>query len=213
MPNPDNIIFYDSHAKNLADRYDSISTEQALPFLVRILENDEKKGTALDIGSGSGRDSFWLARHGWHVSAIDASTSLLAEAEKRHPHPHIKYYKDTAPQFSQSKQDNIKYDVIVMSAFIFHFDHKQRKMIIEDCLDMLAPEGIIHMTLRQGPLIEGRNIFSVDPEEIRHFLQSDDISYKYHGRMADTANLTDIEWDHITIWRGNRWIHAKDLAA
>lgn len=213
MPNPDNVIFYDSHAKSLADRYDSIATEQALPFLVRILENDHKKGNILDIGSGSGRDALWFAERGWNVSAIDASPALLSEAEQRNPNANIRYYIDVAPQFLESRKDNKQYDLIVMSAFIFHFDNGHRNIIMKNCLDMLAPDGLMHFTLRQGPLIEGRNIFCVNPEEIINFANAHNLSCKHHGRMIDASNLTNIEWDHITIWRGTRWAHAESLSA
>lgn len=39
-----------------------------------------KPRTALDIGSGEGADSIWLARHGWHVTAVDFSQVALDRA-------------------------------------------------------------------------------------------------------------------------------------
>ena len=34
-------------------------------------------GRALDLGAGEGRNSIWLARHGWTVTAVDASAVAL----------------------------------------------------------------------------------------------------------------------------------------
>jgi SAM-dependent methyltransferase len=34
-------------------------------------------GRALDLGAGEGRNSLWLARHGWTVTAVDASSVAL----------------------------------------------------------------------------------------------------------------------------------------
>ncbi|MCU1406768.1 MAG: class SAM-dependent methyltransferase [Glaciihabitans sp.] len=40
-------------------------------------------GSALDIGSGEGADSIWLARQGWHVTGVDISTVALERAAQR----------------------------------------------------------------------------------------------------------------------------------
>lgn len=34
-------------------------------------------GSALDLGCGEGGDAIWLARSGWHVTAVDISTTAL----------------------------------------------------------------------------------------------------------------------------------------
>ena len=36
--------------------------------------------TALDVGCGEGGDAIWLAQRGWHVTAVDISTTVLARA-------------------------------------------------------------------------------------------------------------------------------------
>ncbi|GAA1001835.1 class I SAM-dependent methyltransferase [Acrocarpospora macrocephala] len=37
-------------------------------------------GQALDVGCGEGADALWLARHGWHVTAVDISQAALERA-------------------------------------------------------------------------------------------------------------------------------------
>ena len=48
---------------------------------------DLTPGRALDVGAGEGADAFWLAEHGWKVTATDISANALAraraEAERR----------------------------------------------------------------------------------------------------------------------------------
>ncbi|WP_158881698.1 class I SAM-dependent methyltransferase [Amycolatopsis anabasis] len=39
-------------------------------------------GQALDVGCGEGGDALWLARHGWHVTAVDISRDALERAAR-----------------------------------------------------------------------------------------------------------------------------------
>jgi SAM-dependent methyltransferase len=40
-------------------------------------------GRALDLGAGEGRNAVWLARRGWHVTALDVSSVALGRAAAR----------------------------------------------------------------------------------------------------------------------------------
>ena len=42
-----------------------------------------KPGRALDLGCGSGRESLYLAQHGWQVTGVDGEQRALARAQKR----------------------------------------------------------------------------------------------------------------------------------
>jgi SAM-dependent methyltransferase len=53
---------------------DVLLVEQAGPL---------EPGRALDVGSGPGRNSLWLAARGWSVTAVDASRVALDQAEAR----------------------------------------------------------------------------------------------------------------------------------
>lgn len=64
------------------DRYESgkrVWSGQPNPHLVATAA-DLPPGTALDIGSGEGTDSIWLASRGWKVTAVDISQAALDRA-------------------------------------------------------------------------------------------------------------------------------------
>ncbi|MEU6717052.1 class I SAM-dependent methyltransferase [Nonomuraea sp. NPDC046802] len=42
-----------------------------------------RSGTALDLGCGAGGDAIWLARQGWHVTAVDISTTAVERVRER----------------------------------------------------------------------------------------------------------------------------------
>ena len=53
---------------------DPLLVELATPLL---------PGRALDVGSGPGRNSLWLAAQGWAVTAVDVSAVALQQAQQR----------------------------------------------------------------------------------------------------------------------------------
>ena len=67
------------HGENWDERYAavgrrfSIHPDTAMVELVTPLP----PGQALDLGAGEGRNSLWLARHGWTVTAVDGASVAL----------------------------------------------------------------------------------------------------------------------------------------
>lgn len=67
------------------DRYRTVGSRIAhdpSPSLVAETA-DLPAGRALDAGCGPGADAFWLASRGWHVTAVDVSSTALARAHDR----------------------------------------------------------------------------------------------------------------------------------
>jgi SAM-dependent methyltransferase len=70
------------HGENWNEQYAavgrrfSIHPDTAMVELVTPLP----PGRALDLGAGEGRNSLWLARHGWTVTAVDGSSVALERA-------------------------------------------------------------------------------------------------------------------------------------
>ena len=63
-------------------RAELIWTPEPNPLLVAELDR-VPPGRALDLGTGEGRNSLWLARRGWAVTAVDFSEVALAKGRRR----------------------------------------------------------------------------------------------------------------------------------
>ncbi|WP_306337370.1 bifunctional 2-polyprenyl-6-hydroxyphenol methylase/3-demethylubiquinol 3-O-methyltransferase UbiG [Streptomyces sp. KL118A] len=72
--------FWERHYRTHRDwgtRVNPLLAETAAPLL---------PGTALDLGCGAGGDAVWLARQGWHVTAVDISATAVERLRERARH-------------------------------------------------------------------------------------------------------------------------------
>ena len=53
--------------------------------LVIRFARDHPPGKALDLACGTGRNTLWLADHGWDVTAVDSSITAIASLKARAP--------------------------------------------------------------------------------------------------------------------------------
>ena len=67
--------FWEGHYR----RHEKVWSGKANAVLVDVA-GSLPPGTALDLGCGEGGDAIWLARLGWHVTAVDVSATALDRA-------------------------------------------------------------------------------------------------------------------------------------
>lgn len=85
------------------------------PFLVE-LASALPAGRGLDLGSGPGRNSLWLAAKGWDMTLLDASSVALAQAQARaeqagvhieHVHGDVFGWRPRAPSYDLAIAANL----------------------------------------------------------------------------------------------------------
>ncbi len=207
-----NIALYDANAQRLAQSYNSVETCHSLPALTELIGKYTGAGhDGLDLGCGSGRDAHFLCRHDWNVLGVDGSAKMVDEARHTYNHEKLTFSCDIAPTFQTIKDSNKRFDLILMSAFIFHFDESERQIILENTKILLKQEGLIHITLRHGPMPESRTIFDVSSNEIGLFSQKENFSFHIHGHCPDFLGRDDISWTHLSLWRGESWNIARNI--
>ncbi|HEX5430087.1 MAG TPA: methyltransferase domain-containing protein [Patescibacteria group bacterium] len=117
---------------NVADKYNKIYSENKVVFgvgkpegIVEKILDFGKTGTALELGAGEGRNSLFLASHGFTVRAVDISeigvSKIRTIAQKQNLPLEVEVADITA--FIWDKN----YDVIV-STFVFH--HLPRAIVL-----------------------------------------------------------------------------------
>ena len=91
----DAIRWYDANAEDVSRRYESVAAEIVHGWLVDLLPS--APALVLDVGAGTGRDAAWLASHGLEVVAVEPSGPMLAEAQRLHRSPSIRWISDSLP--------------------------------------------------------------------------------------------------------------------
>ncbi len=199
--NKKNLNTYNKQASALAASYNTLATPDILPDYAHMIKAlpDPAAARVLDIGCGSGRDAFWTAQQGVSVVAVDGAPYMLAQARKDHGHYLIHYIEDSAPGFVKLHQMKLKFDVVLMGAFLFHFDQPERQQLYAALKPLLRDRAQMFVTLRHGPVPEGRVMHSVPLQELEDFARGLGGVSHFHGLKDDPLNRPGVRWDHVSL--------------
>ncbi|OZC75096.1 SAM-dependent methyltransferase [Rhodococcus sp. 06-462-5] len=102
-----------------------------------------KRGRALDLASGQGRNAIWLATRGWTVDAVDFSSVALTKASRvaasapRSVRERLTWVHADVTQLSTEPN----YDLVLM--FYLHLPPDERRTAVSTAVSALKPDGIL----------------------------------------------------------------------
>jgi len=150
---------YAAQAETLLARWAKLDVETVcapvLPFLT------QAAGRALDIGSGAGNTAAWLSELGWTVTAVEPVKALRDGAQRLNPSRAITWLDDALPQLKGVARPPDGFDLIVCFAVLMHVPPSELGGAIGRVANLLAPSGKILISLRHGPLPDGRGMHPV----------------------------------------------------
>lgn len=198
-----NLDIYDEKAQKYAPAYEAVKTETALPDFVARLNKITKasKKTALDLACGSGRDAAYIAEQGFKVTAVDGSQQMLAAARKYNPHSNTEYLHDIGPEFNILSKRRQKYDVILLSAFLFHLDKNDREKLYQRLTKLAKPKCYIYISLRYGPSGDDRVMYDVPVKELENFAKQAGFQLTENPRSDDTLGRSAVHWRSVNLNR------------
>ncbi|MBC8252210.1 MAG: class I SAM-dependent methyltransferase [Candidatus Nitrosopelagicus sp.] len=105
-----------------------------------VLKMDKWKGKhILDVGCGTGRLAYMIAKKGGKVKGIDYSTTAIKTAQSKYNHPNLSYEK-----VDVSKNISGKYDIIISIGTLEHMDKPYS--MLKKFKNHLEPKGKIILT-------------------------------------------------------------------
>jgi len=119
----------------------------------------------LDIGSGAGGDAASFAELGHSVVAVEPTDELRIPAIARHPSSSIEWLDDALPDLNSLLARAETFDLVMLSAVWMHLDASQRRHAMPKVASLIRMGGMMIMSLRHGPVPQGRRMFEVSADE------------------------------------------------
>jgi SAM-dependent methyltransferase len=154
---------YANEAPNLLKTYEQIPAEQVHRAVMHLIPAPPAR--VVDIGAGTGRDAAYFAGLGHKVVAVEPVDEMREGGRKLHPSPAIDWLADGLPELSVLRARGATFDAVLMTAVWMHLDLSERQRAMPAVASLVAPGGVLILSLRHGPIPPGRRMFDVQAEE------------------------------------------------
>jgi len=189
-------LAYSEKAEALAKQYESVSFEDVHGDVLDLLPLPPAR--ALDIGAGTGRDAAALAARGYEVTAIEPTPEFRAIGRKLHAGAAIAWIDDVLPALPNVPGS---FDLILLSAVWMHLAVEERAAAMTRVAAMLQPDGVMVLSLRHGPIPEGRILFEVTAEETVALAEAHGLRTLHHGERPNQFGQPGVWWSRLAFRR------------
>lgn len=193
------IAGYGAHAAALAERYESLSFEHVHRGVRHLFPTEPSN--VLDIGAGSGRDAAAFARSGHRVVAVEPTAELRSEGQRLHASLCIEWIDDHLPMLKILRQSHRRFDLILLTAVWMHLDEAERKAAMGTIAELLAEGGLVSMSLRHGPVPQGRRMFDVSADETIELGAQFGLCCRHQIGQEDAQGRPDVHWSFVVLQR------------
>ena len=181
MRKTDNTLdFYDTNAEAYAAKTVSADVsdirDMFIPFIPR-------GGRILDLGCGSGRDSFAFSRLGFSVIPADGSEEMCAQAER---YTGLEVRK---MGFSEMDYRN-EFDGVWACSSLLHLNSRELPSVLRSVYAALKENGVFFACFKkgndEGPGPDGRYFNNLTAEKLRNLLE--DAGFRIMDIWENTAS-------------------------
>lgn len=189
---------YAEHARSLFLRDEALTFASKHHAVFHLLPTEPS--AVIDIGSGTGADAAWFASQGHHVVAVEPTDELRLPSRALHSSKTIEWVADSLPHLAIVSGRGQRFRLVMMTAVWMHLDHKERQVAMPNVASLLASDGALLMSLRHGPVPDGRRMFEVSAQETILLAQSCGLQQilSVRAQSVQPANrLAGVTWTHL----------------
>lgn len=188
---------YAEEADTLARQYESLAFAEVHRKVLHLIPSSPCR--VLDIGAGTGRDAAGLARLGHDVTAVEPTAALRAHGLRLHADVAIEWIDDGLPELRLVR--GRLFDVVLLTAVWMHLDGDERRIAMDNVAELIAPGGLMTMTLRHGPVPEGRRMFDVSGAETQALAERHGLATLLELTGADEQKRAGVTWTRLAFRR------------
>lgn len=148
---------YEADGATLAERFETIDPAGLYAPVGDFIPTTPAR--IADIGAGTGRDAAWLAGMGHAVVAVEPAAALREAG--RALRPDLAWIDDRLPELAHLSGS---FDRLLLSGVWQHLDEDARAVAMCRLAGLLAPRGVLVMSLRHGPGAPSRPVWAIDVE-------------------------------------------------
>jgi len=206
--------FYNDNATGLAQQYLSKSFEEVhqswLQLLPSIIENPNAR--ILDLGAGSGRDAKYFAELAAHthqtnnniqIFAVEPAQSLALIGQSTTKDIKVKWLDDSLPALTKVTQQEVSFDLILLSAVWMHIPPSDRARSIRKLANLLKPGGKLVISLRHGQTADDyktRKMFDVCADELKQLAADVGLFTKLETvKETDKLGRNHVSWQTVVL--------------
>ncbi|PCJ86218.1 MAG: SAM-dependent methyltransferase [Hyphomicrobiales bacterium] len=187
---------YSDQAAQLQPRYDQASFEDMHALIMHVLPTSPS--TVMDIGAGTGRDAAYLAGQGHETVAVEPTDEFRTPASARYPH--IEWIDDALPKLEKLEGRIGQFDLIMATAMWMHLNEQERPLAMSTVATLLKPRGLLVLSLRHGPIPEGRLMFDVSAAETIELAKREgfeNLVEAVRPSIGEINRKAGITWSHL----------------
>jgi SAM-dependent methyltransferase len=136
------------------------------------------------------------------VVAVEPTPELRKAGQQIHADVPIDWVDDGLPELNRLLEREGRFDLILLTAVWMHLDAAERRTAMARLARLLAPSGTIIMSLRHGPVPEGRRMFDVSAEETAALGRISGLECIFSGERDDMLGRADVGWSLLALRAG-----------